>query len=540
MIRRCFPRPFRWAAAALLLAAAAAAQDAPKVAGTDVPPPKRTKFVSPEYPPQAQAQGIRGIVILELLIDEQGKVASVDVIRSIAGLDEAAISAVRKWEFEQTKVDGKPVRVRHTVPITFALKLPEMTRQQGIPELRQGAVPAFPQGASESPASVTAEVTLDAQGNVSEAQVKTGESPFAEALIQALRTWRFQPPGEGAVISFRVKADFTPPAKGAPGRVALDLSGLQRSESMVRSEPEPAPAVADPTAPTAPEAATPPAATPPAASPPTAGAPPTAPPSGANPEAPRSVPGAPRSVPGAPPSSGPGTPPPAGEKSPPSREPPSGAAPAAGEPGKPPAASEPGQPEPEPATPKKPAPPETAQRPPDQQPKAPAAGTGTPPAAGAASPPATGTTSPPAAMPPPSAAPAGGKPAPPPVEVIRGPAPSPSPAPRPVEPGMSAVRDVTLGVGVPDLMKGRRPVVPPLARMGAVGGRVEVRFAVDAAGNATVTKVEGPDLLKEAAQQTVASWSFRRTSAERLRMVADLTYAGDNAVAAVHLEEAQP
>jgi len=77
--------------------------------------------------------------------------------------------------------------------------------------------------------------------------------------------------------------------------------------------------------------------------------------------------------------------------------------------------------------------------------------------------------------------------------------------------------------------------------MGGAGGHVEVRFAVDAAGNASVSKVEGPELVKDAAQQTVASWSFRRTSAERLRMVAELTYEGDNASAAVRLEEqAQP
>ena len=38
-----------------LLSVPARAQDAPKVAGTEVPAPKRTKTVLPEYPPEARA-----------------------------------------------------------------------------------------------------------------------------------------------------------------------------------------------------------------------------------------------------------------------------------------------------------------------------------------------------------------------------------------------------------------------------------------------------------------------------------------------------
>ena len=112
----------------------AQAQDRVVVAGQDgVAAPKRTKTVNPAYPQEALAQGVRGIVILEILIDPQGKVASAEVIRSIALLDEAALLAVRKWEYEVTKVGGQPVSVKLTVPITFALKLPEVTRAPGVP-----------------------------------------------------------------------------------------------------------------------------------------------------------------------------------------------------------------------------------------------------------------------------------------------------------------------------------------------------------------------------------------------------------------------
>jgi hypothetical protein len=92
---------------------------------------------------------------------------------------------------------------------------------------------------------------------------------------------------------------------------------------------------------------------------------------------------------------------------------------------------------------------------------------------------------------------------------------------------------VTLGIGVPDLSQGRRPVVPPFARIYGLSGNVEVRFAVNAAGQTAVHGVEGPDALKAAAQGAVASWSFRRTTPERVYLTAIFVYENDSAKASV-------
>jgi hypothetical protein len=107
-------------------------------------------------------------------------------------------------------------------------------------------------------------------------------------------------------------------------------------------------------------------------------------------------------------------------------------------------------------------------------------------------------------------------------------------------PPVSAVRDVTLAMGVPDLTRGRRPVVPPLARMASATGNVDVRFAVDASGASSVQEVTGPDLLKEAARQAVMSWVFRRTTAERLHLVASFVYGAATASATVRAESTPP
>jgi hypothetical protein len=121
----------------------------------------------------------------------------------------------------------------------------------------------------------------------------------------------------------------------------------------------------------------------------------------------------------------------------------------------------------------------------------------------------------------------------PPVDIIPGPPPARPTDTSIMTAGVSAVRDVTLGEGVPDLTTGRRPLVPPVARMGGITGQVEVRFVVEASGATSNLELGGPDTLKEAARQTVSSWTFRRTSTERLFLVTTIDYGAETARAAV-------
>jgi outer membrane biosynthesis protein TonB len=121
--------------------------------------------------------------------------------------------------------------------------------------------------------------------------------------------------------------------------------------------------------------------------------------------------------------------------------------------------------------------------------------------------------------------------------VISVPRPPGSEVPQaPAQPGVSAIKDVSLALGVPDLVRGRRPVPPPLARMSGTTGSVEVKFGVDAAGITSITEAAGPEVLRVAAVYVVQSWAFRRVTAERLRLVAAFDYAGETAKAAVRPE----
>ncbi|HEY7170215.1 MAG TPA: energy transducer TonB [Vicinamibacterales bacterium] len=74
-----------------------------------------------QYPPEAQAVGVQGIVQVEVVINEEGHVAQAKVTRSIPFLDEAALAAVREWRFKPTMVNGQPVPVRTTLMVNFTL-----------------------------------------------------------------------------------------------------------------------------------------------------------------------------------------------------------------------------------------------------------------------------------------------------------------------------------------------------------------------------------------------------------------------------------
>ena len=87
--------------------------------GGQVQAPALTKRVEPVYPAIAQLAAIDGIVILEAIVDEQGHVQSVKVLRGHALLAKAATDAVEQWEYEPLKLNGTPTPFQLTVSLWF-------------------------------------------------------------------------------------------------------------------------------------------------------------------------------------------------------------------------------------------------------------------------------------------------------------------------------------------------------------------------------------------------------------------------------------
>ncbi len=82
-------------------------------------PPKKIKDVPPVYPALARSAGIVGEVTIEATIGPDGKVVDATVIHSIALLDQAALDAVRQWEYLPTMLNGVPVPILLTVKVAF-------------------------------------------------------------------------------------------------------------------------------------------------------------------------------------------------------------------------------------------------------------------------------------------------------------------------------------------------------------------------------------------------------------------------------------
>lgn len=85
--------------------------------GGAIEPPRRSDV--PQYPPQARAAGIEGVVVTEIVVDPTGHVTDARVVRSIPLLDDAALEAVRKWQFTPTIVNGQAVPVRMNISVNF-------------------------------------------------------------------------------------------------------------------------------------------------------------------------------------------------------------------------------------------------------------------------------------------------------------------------------------------------------------------------------------------------------------------------------------
>jgi TonB family protein len=86
----------------------------PAEASEDLPFPER--MAMPPVPAQAR---FSGLVLLELVVDEDGKVASSEVVRSSDGFDGVALDTIQSWEFAPAERDGTAVPARAYVLFSF-------------------------------------------------------------------------------------------------------------------------------------------------------------------------------------------------------------------------------------------------------------------------------------------------------------------------------------------------------------------------------------------------------------------------------------
>jgi len=192
-----------------------------RVGGAEMVPLKR---VEPVYPESAKEAGIHGIVLMQVVVDKEGNVSKVKIIKGVPQLDQAAIDAVRQWVYKPTHLNGKPVSVITTVSMVFRLPagIPKtapkdssksMVVQQSNqpvgtadlppgsdgpnqePDLVKRVEPVYPEAARRAGTAgiVQMRLAIDEEGKVSQVKIVKGHPQLDQAAIEAVRQWMYRP-----------------------------------------------------------------------------------------------------------------------------------------------------------------------------------------------------------------------------------------------------------------------------------------------------------------------------------------------------------
>ena len=90
--------------------------------GGGVSSPELIFKVDPEFSEEARRAKFMGIVLVNLIVDQQGRPENVHVLRGVGmGLDEKAVAAVKQYKFRPAMEKGKPVPVELNVEVNFQI-----------------------------------------------------------------------------------------------------------------------------------------------------------------------------------------------------------------------------------------------------------------------------------------------------------------------------------------------------------------------------------------------------------------------------------
>lgn len=91
--------------------------------GAGIQPPRIIREVKPLYSDEARRLGVAGEVLLDVVVQRDGRVGTVRLLRGLRpDLNERAIEAVRQWIFSPATRNGSPVDVLVEVAVEFNIR----------------------------------------------------------------------------------------------------------------------------------------------------------------------------------------------------------------------------------------------------------------------------------------------------------------------------------------------------------------------------------------------------------------------------------
>ena len=201
-------------------AVAAQTQTVYKAGDPGVRHPQVVVEKKPAYTAAAMRQRIQGSVVLEAVIDTDGKPTNITVARSLDptyGLDANAISAFEAWRFKPATKDGKPVPMLVSIEMMFTLRDRQVYDKTYIhvkpPVLVKPQHPSYTAEAMRNRVEGVIEVEgiVGVDGKVTDVRVVRGLEPGLDAnAIETMKRCTFTPGIlEGRAVPYRVSMEFT-------------------------------------------------------------------------------------------------------------------------------------------------------------------------------------------------------------------------------------------------------------------------------------------------------------------------------------------
>lgn len=89
----------------------------------NITPPEKIFYPTPRYTEEGRQARVQGVVILEAVVDAEGNVTRVKVLKGLPhGLSEQAVETAKQWRFRPAKLAGEPVAVYLNLTIRFSLQ----------------------------------------------------------------------------------------------------------------------------------------------------------------------------------------------------------------------------------------------------------------------------------------------------------------------------------------------------------------------------------------------------------------------------------
>jgi periplasmic protein TonB len=102
--------------------AAAAVPGGPITLPEDAEPADCSENEPPQYPEAARSTGIEGKVVLKVVVERDGRVANVRLMKGDQPFADAAIAAISRWTCTPASLDGTPISVYRVINVPFTLR----------------------------------------------------------------------------------------------------------------------------------------------------------------------------------------------------------------------------------------------------------------------------------------------------------------------------------------------------------------------------------------------------------------------------------